>query len=238
MNRYLKQEIKKAFAVPEPNQQEKARFLRTLVRPRISMWQFIFTQIAYLRKRTLILSILFILPALTGARHVDPDALWILSALIPFLGLLAVTESTRSAMYGMQELEMSARFSLKSVVLARMSVLGLLDTLVICCLIPLCRIGNTSLLQTGIYLLVPYLLTVNISLWFTRLFHGREAFYSCMCATVLISMGSFGLHLTADFIYQFSYIHWWIILSAVLIGRMAREIYQTIKQTEELTWNL
>lgn len=238
MNRYLKQEIKKAFAVPEPNQQEKARFLRTLVRPRISMWQFIFTQIAYLRKRTLILSILFILPALTGARHVDPDTLWILSALIPFLGLLAVTESTRSAMYGMQELEMSARFSLKSVVLARMSVLGLLDTLVICCLIPLCRISNTSLLQTGIYLLVPYLLTVNISLWFTRLFHGREAFYSCMCATVLISMGSFGLHLTADFIYQFSYIHWWIILSAVLIGRMAREIYQTIKQTEELTWNL
>lgn len=238
MNRYLKQEIKKAFAVPEPNQQEKARFLRTLVRPRISMWQFIFTQIAYLRKRTLILSILFILPALTGARHVDPDALWILSALIPFLGLLAVTESTRSAMYGMQELEMSARFSLKSVVLARMSVLGLLDTLVICCLIPLCRISNTSLLQTGIYLLVPYLLTVNISLLFTRLFHGREAFYSCMCATVLISMGSFGLHLTADFIYQFSYIHWWIILSAVLIGRMAREIYQTIKQTEELTWNL
>lgn len=238
MNRYLKQEIKKAFAVPEPNQQEKARFLRTLVRPRISMWQFIFTQIAYLRKRTLILSILFILPALTGARHVDPDTLWILSALIPFLGLLAVTESTRSAMYGMQELEMSARFSLKSVVLARMSVLGLLDTLVICCLIPLCRISNTSLLQTGIYLLVPYLLTVNISLLFTRLFHGREAFYSCMCATVLISMGSFGLHLTADFIYQFSYIHWWIILSAVLIGRMAREIYQTIKQTEELTWNL
>lgn len=238
MNRYLKQEIKKAFVVPEPNQQEKARFLRTLVRPRISMWQFIFTQIAYLRKRTLILSILFILPALTGARHVDPDTLWILSALIPFLGLLAVTESTRSAMYGMQELEMSARFSLKSVVLARMSVLGLLDTLVICCLIPLCRISNTSLLQTGIYLLVPYLLTVNISLWFTRLFHGREAFYSCMCATVLISMGSFGLHLTADFIYQFSYIHWWIILSAVLIGRMAREIYQTIKQTEELTWNL
>lgn len=238
MNRYLKQEIKKAFAVPEPNQQEKARFLRTLVRPRISMWQFIFTQIAYLRKRTLILSILFILPALTGARHVDPDTLWILSALIPFLGLLAVTESTRSAMYGMQELEMSARFSLKSVVLARMSVLGLLDTLVICCLIPLCRISNTSLLQTGIYLLVPYLLTVNISLWFTRLFHGREAFYSCMCATVLISMGSFGLHLTADFIYQFSYIHWWIILSAALIARMAREIYQTIKQTEELTWNL
>lgn len=238
MNRQLKQEIKKAFAFPEPDRQEKVRFLRTLTRPPLSMRQFIFTQLTYLRKRIIVLSVSLLLPALTGARHVDPDTLWILSALIPFLGLLAVTESTRSAMYGMQELEMSARFSLKSVVLARMSVLGLLDTLVICCLIPLCRISNTSLLQTGIYLLVPYLLTVNISLLFTRLFHGREAFYSCMCATVLISMGSFGLHLTADFIYQFSYIHWWIILSAVLIGRMAREIYQTIKQTEELTWNL
>ena len=239
MNRYLKQELQKAFEVPMSDQQEKARFLRTLPRTRIRMWQFILTQITYFRKWTLVLSVLFLLPALLSARHIDPNTLWILSALIPFLGLLAVTESTRSAMAGMQEIEMSTRFSLKSVTLARMSVLGLLDVLVLCCLIPLCHISsNLPLLQTGLCLLVPYLLTVNISLLFTRLFHGREAFYSCMCATVLISMGSFGLHLTADFIYQFSYIHWWIILSAVLIGRMAREIYQTIKQTEELTWNL
>ncbi len=236
MNKNLKQEMKKAFIFPEPDRQEKARFLRTLARPSpsISIWQFILTQIAYCRKWIWILSLLFLLPALAGARHMDPDTLWILSALIPFLGQLAVTESTRSVIYGMQELEMSTKFSLKSVVLARMSIWGLLDGLVICCLIPLCRSGNMSMLQTGIYLLVPYLLTVNISLWLTRRFRGREAFYGCMCAAVLVSAGSFGLHLIADFIYRFSYIHWWIILSAFLLGRTVWEICQTLKGTEEL----
>ncbi len=237
MNRTLKQKLKKAFEVRSPDRQEKNRFLQTLARSQISIStrQFVIAQFFWLRKRILLLSLLFPLPALAGARHMNPNTLWVLSALIPFLGLLAVAESTRSATYGMQELEMSARFSLKSVVLARMSILGLLDGLVICCLIPLCRGGNLSLLQTGIYLLVPYLLTVNASLWLTRRFHGREGLYGCMCAAVLVSVGNFGLHLIADFIYQFSYIHWWIILSASLLGRMAWEICQTMKTTEELT---
>ncbi len=235
MNRYLRQKLQKAFEIPMPDRQEKARFLRTLPRPRISMCQFLLTQIAYFRKWTLVLSVLFLLPALLGARRIDPDTLWILSSLIPFLGLLAVTEGTRSAAVGMQEFEMSTRFSLKSVMLARLSVLGLLDVLVLCCLIPLCHISsNLTLLQTGLCLLVPYLLTVNISLCLARRFHGREALYGCMSAAALVSMGNWGLHPIADFIYQFSYLPWWIILSVLLMGRMAQEIYRTVKQTEEL----
>lgn len=238
MNRYLKQEIKRAFEVPLPDQQEKVRFLRTFPQPHISMPQFILTQAAYVRKWVLLLSVLLLVPALMSARHMDPNTLWLISALLPFLGLLAVTENTRSAVYEMQEFEMSARFSLKSVVLARMSVLGLLDAFVICCLIPICGIGSDlSLLQTGICLLVPYLLTVNISLYLTRCFHGIEALYGCMFTAVLVSVGSCGLHLFADFIYQFSYLHWWLLFTVFLIGKTVREIYQTIKQTEELAWN-
>ena len=239
MNKYMKQEIKKAFEVPEPDQQEKSRFLRTCPKSPIHMWQFILIQIAYLRKWILVLSVLFLLPVLMGVLYINQNILWVISALIPFLGLMAVTESTRSTMYGMHEFEMSSRFSLKSVMLARMSILGILDVLVLCCFIPLCCIGsNISLLQSGIYLFVPYLLTVNISLWITRRFPGREAFYSCMCIAVLVSGANWGLHIIADFVYQFSYIHWWIILFAFLICRMAQEIYRTIKQTEELIWNL
>ncbi len=238
MNRYLKQEIKKAFEAPIPDQQEKRQFLRTLPQPRISMPQFILTQTAYVRKWVLVFSVLLLVPALISARHMDPGTLWLISALLPFLGLLAVTENTRSAVYEMQEFEMSARFSLKSVLLARMSVLGLLDAFVICCLIPLCGISShLSLLQAGIYLLVPYLLTVNISLYLTRCLDGREAFYGCMFTAVLVSVGSCGLHSFADFIYQFSYLPWWLLFTVFLIGKTVREIYHTIKQTEELAWN-
>ena len=45
--------------------------------------------------------------------------------VVPFLVMLSVTESMRSYRYGMEELELSARFSLKSIVMARMLMLGI-----------------------------------------------------------------------------------------------------------------
>lgn len=234
MNRYMKQELKKTFAVPVPNPQEKARFLRTLPQPSIPMWQFLLTQIAYLRKWVLVFSVLFLLPTLWSNRHMNADTLWGISALIPFLALLAVTESTRSAVYGMQEFEMSTRFSIKSVMLARMSILGLLDAFVLCALIPFYAAGiKLSLLQTGLYLLVPYLLTANSSLWLVRRFHGKEALYGCLCAAAFVSLLSCGLRLLADIIYQISYVHWWLFLTVFLLGKTTGEIRRTITQTEQ-----
>ena len=61
------------FEFPAPNRQEKARFLRTLAKPQISMRQFVFAQITYLRKRVLALSLLLLVPALMGAHHNIPQ---------------------------------------------------------------------------------------------------------------------------------------------------------------------
>lgn len=142
MNKQIKRSIQKAFEVPKPNQQEKAGFLRTLPQPQIRMWQFILTQAAYLRKWTLFLSVSLLFPVLTWAYYIEKNTLWVVSAFLPFLGLLAVTENARSMVYGMVEFEMSARFSLKSVILVSMGILGALDFFVFCWLIPLCSIGN------------------------------------------------------------------------------------------------
>ena len=142
-------------------------------------------------------------------------------------------------MYGMSEFEMSTRFSLKSIVLARMSILGLINFAVIAILTPLCRIGNDfSLLRTGMYLMVPYLLTVNFSLWITRQVNSRETIYGCMCVAVIVSGINTGLHFVTDLIYQEIYTGWWIALSVSLFIGLAYEIHCTIKRTEEYTWNL
>lgn len=239
MNRQLKKMIKKAFEVPEPDRKEKEKFLRMLPQPQISILKFIFIQASYIRKQTLFLSILLLFPALQGANSIRTGDLWVASAFIPFLGLLAVAESTRSTTYGMGEFEMATRFSLKSIVLARMSVLGLLDAFILCCFIPLCYIdSNLSIIQTGVYLLVPYLLTVNISLWITRHFHGREVIYACVSVAAMVSVANVVLCTGADYVYQFYYLKWWLILSVLLVGEMIYEAYRTIKQTEELAWNL
>ena len=239
MNNKLKRSIQKAFEPPKPNQKEKTRFLRTLPQPRISMFRFILVQATYMRKMTLVFSVLLLLPAVIGANYISENTLWIVSAFVPILGLLAVTEGNRSMMYGMSEFEMSTRFSLKSVVLARMSILGLINFAVIAILTPLCRIGNDfSLLQTGMYLLVPYLLTVNFSLWIARRVNGKETIYGCMCAAVIVSGINTGLHFVTDLVYQEIYIGWWIVLSVFLLIELAHELHCTIKQTEEYTWNL
>ena len=148
MSNQLKRSIQKAFAAPKPDQQEKARFLRTLPQPQISLFRFIFVQASYVRKISWVLSGLILLLALFCACNINEGTLWVISAFVPILGLLAVTEGNRSMTYGMSEFEMSARFSLKSVVLARMSILGLTNFAVIAVIAPLCRIGNDfSLLE-------------------------------------------------------------------------------------------
>ena len=239
MSNQLKRSIQKAFAAPKPDQQEKERFLRTLPQPQIGMFQYIFVQATYVRKLSWALSGWIVLLALVCAYNISEDTLWVVSAFVPVLGLLAVTESTRSMTYGMSEFEMSTRFSLKSVVLARMSILGLINFAVIAVLAPLCRIGtHFSLLQTGMYLMVPYLLTVNFSLWIARRVDGKETIYGCMCVAVIVSGLNTGLYFVTDLVYQEIYNSWWMVLSVFLILGMAYEIHCTIKRTEEYTWNL
>lgn len=257
MNSHLKKMIKTAFEAPKPDYRKKEELLRTLPQPTISMWKFILIQASYIRKRTLFLSILLLFPALyganmlsvlkdanmlptlNGANSIRTGDLWLISAFIPFLALLAVAESTRSTTYGMDEFEMATRFSLKSIMLARMSVLGLLDAFILCCFVPLCYMNSSlSLIQTGVYILTPYLLTVNISLWITRHFHGREVIYACVSAAVMVSGANIVLCTKPDYIYQFYYLKWWLIFAVLLALGMIYETYCTIKQTEELAWNL
>ena len=243
MDNKLKRNIQKAFEAPQSNRQEKSRFLRALPQPRISMFRFICVQASYVRKLSWILSGLIsgliLLLALFCAYNISENTLWAVSAIVPILGLLAVTEGNRSMMYGMSEFEMSTCFSLKSVVLARMSILGLINFAVIAVLTPLCRIGNDfSLLRTGMYLLVPYLLTVNFSLWIARRINDKEIIYGCMCVATIVSGINTGLHFVTDLIYQEIYTSWWLVLSVFLLIELAYEIHCTIKRTEEYTWNL
>lgn len=238
MRNKLTKDIQKAFDAPPPDKKRKADFLRTLPHPKISMPQFIFSQIAYMRKWTLFFSVLLLFPAIIGASQINKNTLWIVSSFVPFLGLLAVSESTRSVKYGMCEFEMSARFSLKSIVLAKMSFLGLLDLIILWVLTLLCCISNEFwLFQTGIYLFVPYLLTVNLCLWITRHFHSKENIYSCMSISILISGINGGLHYIHTLIYDNTFLIAWIMLAILLLADMVYEIRCTVKQTEELAWS-
>ena len=235
MNRKLKNEIAKAFDAPAPR--EKFHFIHSLPRPHIRTRTFVFCQIPFIRKGIWLLSALILVPALWGASCANENTVWIVSAFIPFLALLLITESAKSTAYGMNELEMASRFSLKSVVLARLSILGIFNFSLFCILIPICSTDGISLLQTGIYLFVPYLLTANISLYLVRHFRNKEVIYGCMAAAVLVSGTNISLHYMAGFLFQSNSLVWWAVTALLLFAIAAKELYQIFKKTEGVIWN-
>lgn len=236
MDKELKKQIAKVFDAPAPSR--KAQFIHSLPRHHISTKSFIFNQIPFIRKSVWLLSILILLPTAWAASFESENTVWIVSIFTPFLALLFITESTKSAMYGMNELEMSARFSLKSIVLARMIILGVLNFGILCIIIPFCHIANSiPLVQTGMYLYVPYLLTTSICLYLVRHFRNKEIIYGCMAVAVLVSGTNMALRYMANCLFQTNYLIWWLVVFLILFGIAAKEFYLIFKKTEGILWN-
>lgn len=237
MKPILKRELQKVFEAPAPTR--KKEFLKKMPQTKISNRSFLMAQFGYIPKYVWgIFSFTFGIAIVCGC-FMEKDVLWIISALIPFIALSILTENVRSGTYRMAELEMTARFSLKSVVLARMGILGVSHLLLLMFLIPLCAVHNlATVFQVGLYILVPYMLTVFIGLWATRRIHGKESMYACMGIAVGVSGMSIFVRRIFPLIYEMEYMPIWIIGFVVLIMLVVKEMKKSIEQTEELAWSL
>ena len=237
MKQDMKQALKDAFEAPEPV--GKQAFFKTIRPLNISQLTFLRIQAAFIPKPVWLLSVFLFGGALAGAVFLHQDTLWIISSLVPFAALTAVTANARSRVYNMEELELASRFSLKSVVLARMGIMGLLHLVLLSLLIPLSSIhGAATVLQAGAYLLVPYLLTTVTGLWIIRKTRGKETIYGCGAAAAVIS----GLNLISrtaqPLLYETARLYWWIAALVILAVLTVLEAYKIIHQSEELICSL
>ena len=237
MNMRMKKILKEALEAPAPvNKQD---FLRKIPAQRVSMLSFMVSQAGYLRKRVWIISIVPVILGLAGACFLDRNLLWPVSAFMPLIALSALTENFRSEAYGMEELEMSSRFSLRSVVLARMGILGVLHLILLCLLLPIVHMhGIFTVLQTGIYLLIPYLLTDVLDLWVIRTIRGKEGFYVCTGVAVCISCMYSFLRAALVKVLFISYFEWMMAILVALAVLCIWEMKKMVQMTEELRWSL
>ncbi len=224
----LKRILATAFEAPPP--QRKQAFLRALPICYVNHFSLVLTQAGYIRRSTWVLSAAVFAAALGAAHQAGTDGLWLAGALMPFAAMAAVTETGRSARHGMEELELSTRFGLKSVVLARMGIVGLVHFLLLALLAAL---GQTRALRTGVYLLVPYLLTDALGLAAVRRVQGREGLYICGSTAVLTAGASAALSMVRT-VYAPESFPWWLGALGLCAALAAAEYRTTIQKTEEL----
>ena len=131
-----------------PAARKKQEFLKQFQQPELSSLRFLVTQGAYLRPWSWLVSVGILVIALLITQNNNPQEVWRVSALLPFAALATVTELSRSARYHMEELEMSARFSLKTLLMARLTLLGLGNLVLLAVLLPLVGRGVCSCAPT------------------------------------------------------------------------------------------
>lgn len=227
-----KEMLKQLFAAPEP--ERKRAFLRTLPRQKVGIGTLLFSQAAYIRKWVWAVSFLLFGSVVVLAPYMESECIWVLSAVMPFGALMIILEFARSAAYGMTELEMTSRFSLRTVLLARMSMLGAAQLFG---LIPVAVVLGVQLLKSGVYILVPYLLTAVLGLIAVRRLTGRESLFVCGSISVFVCALCPISRLYLPKLYGAEGFVWWGLATVLLVVVLMKEYGKTMNHLEEFTWN-
>lgn len=241
MKKNREQQIKQAFFMPPPaGRQEFFLSLCTDNTRRTGLRSFLYLQAGYIRKRVWIASVLLFAAVLSALwlTEVPFRAAALCSALLPLLSLFTMSELSRSLFYNMAELEMSCKYSLSRIVLARMGLLGILQ--LVCFLgLFLLLAGRTgfSIWQLGLYLLLPMLAETFLTMFLLNRLRTKDTVLSCaaVCAGLSFLQLLGGLEYPAFMPDRFLLLR--LILSACLILGLVRESIKLIKRTEDLTWN-
>lgn len=232
MERKLKNELAEYFNAPKP--ERKQAFVRQFGLEKINLFHMVATQTRYISKWVWVFSGLLFGATYLVTRISHPGYVSMVLGFVPFLVMLSVTESMRSYRYGMEELELSARFSLKSIILARMIMLGLGNLAVLA--------GITFLLRSNmqinmVYVMTPYFLTAGGGLWIVRNLPDKEGTYLCFGLATLVCVLQLSLSWRPHAIFAVEYV--WIWMCACVVGMIAtvRESWRMIRMTEDLAWN-
>lgn len=237
MKKELQNMLREAMEAPVPGR--KQEFIQSMKKRqscrRMGYGRFVAEQVFYIGRWGWCTSFGIFLISLFLGSYTDKNVLWVLSAVAPFLAVTFLAEGLRSEICGMAELELATRFSLKSLIFARMAVMGTLHLLLLVFAAFLgYRKGNLPFWHTGVYLLVPYLLTNMAGLYLAKKIRGRECIYGILAAATVISVLPFAIKL----LYREELFIWWLAALAVFSVLAVKEWKENVERWEEYTWNL
>jgi len=222
------QEIRKYFEAPG-KPQRKQEFLEKmshmpLQAPRkISIVYMAWVQFSYISKWLWVLSAFIFACIFISSRYIAEEMLWFLSAAIPFIVTFSLSESMRSVIYGMSELEMSSRFTLKSIIMLRVIIIGSINMFM---LIVTAGLSGSGMYRSLLYMLVPYLSSATGGFIILRKFPAREGVYLSSAFGAVISLINVKSVQSYSWIYDARYTGIWMAAIIVLLAAASYESYK------------
>ena len=232
MERRIKEELVKYYEAPKPKR--KQAFVRQFGVPKMNLGYLTILQIRYISKWAWLCSAFFVMITYSMVCTVDEKFARVVFALIPFWVMVSVTESMRSYRYGMEELELSTRFSLKSIVMARLLVLGIANLAVMAVLTGVMRTTTDFHI---LHVMAPYFLTAGGGLYIVRKIRGSENTLYCFGLAALICVWELILQWNYQELFLQKYTLVWAVVCMAGVLLTVRESYRTIRMTEDLAWN-
>ena len=242
MKRKLRNGIREAFEPPKSPGKEA--FLRNIWQPTLDYRGFLLSQLHYIRKRVWILSFLFVMYSLLfllkqTEGSCSYESVWIIGAMLPFLALTAVSETIKSGWWGMQELELSCRYSLNQVIFARLLFIGSGNLITLTVILVLTeKTLSAGFFRTGLYLLTPYLLTCALCLILSGRVRGREGRYGYAVTAAAVSAANSLLRYLEHSVYQPDYLIFWLFSVGISAGIIVYRLHCMKKEMEARSWNL
>ena len=232
----LKKELQMLYQPPDPVR--KQEFLQRMPKGRMSNMEFLRSQTGYIRKWNWLISAAVLIGGICAAFDKNRMYTGILAAMLPVLALSFVAEGSRSVRYGMEELEMVSRFSLKAVLMAKFMILGLGNMIVLAALFPLLMWNGTyEFLSAALVILFPYLLSCYCNLTIVRKVRGKESMYYCSAVSVLICGAVLVVTYSKINIYSLMKPLGWVLSLVILAMLTFREWKMILLQSEEWAWS-
>ena len=234
MKNEWEKQLNKAFYIPEPKR--KAEFLKNIRAREVNTIEMLWQQTSYIRISVWLFAAAIVAFAIGGSLLKVEGTKSFITMIMPFTAAAAVLETKRSQKYNMTELEMATRFSLRRVVFARMIVLGIVALFILCVSSPVIAVAfDGKIILIAIHILIPYLVTMIISLQLERSAIGRKTGYLSLAvagavAAIVYWVSNFELGIVA--FYAVVIESWGIFIVIALLVLTIFEQWKTINNVE------
>jgi len=237
MSRNIRQAMHEA--APKPDYAKKDAFIREYQeksrRAEPGAFDLLKSQITYIRMPVWIASIVALVVAISGI-NLNPETVFYVAAIMPFVSATAIFDTMRSRMYGMDELEGATRISGRGILFAKLVSIGAVHIVLLLALSVV--VGTRSgygFAMTGAIITIPYLISSIACMILERTEIGRRNALGCVFVSAVTAFMILAIK-DEKALFAQNYRWIWFVMLIVFAALECIEIRKTFR-VEEYKWN-